>query len=177
MGDWTKIMAVQRWEKEWNKFQRYLGFRIGNMGDWLTTEVMEKEMPKMIFQRFLQRCSTISILFNLIIPKTIEYPQSFQVTYVILFGTIEIIILVKKLNSEGPSSWDPVGEDAGCRTFTVCVWGSNTRSPVATALVRAKALPFDVVQACQLLLRSTKPIPFTRLQKNPIYYVSVKDAS
>ena len=144
MGDWTKIMAVQRWEKEWNKFQRYLGFRIGNMGDWLTTEVMEKEMPKMIFQRFLQRCSTISILFNLIIPKTIEYPQSFQVTYVILFGSIEIIILVKKLNSEGPSSWDPVGEDAGCRTFTVCVWGSNTRSPVATALVRAKALPFDV---------------------------------
>ena len=40
----------------------------------------------------------------LIILKTIKYAQSFQVMYVILFVNVEIIILVKKLNSKGPFS-------------------------------------------------------------------------
>ena len=41
--------------------------------------------------------------------KTIEYAQSFQAMYVILFVNIEIIILVKKLNNKGPFSWGSVG--------------------------------------------------------------------
>lgn len=56
------------------------------MNDWLIAELMEKEMPKIL-----------AILFNFMILKTTERAQSFQVTYVSLFATIEIIILLKKL--------------------------------------------------------------------------------
>lgn len=60
----------------------------------------------------------LAILFNFMILKTIEYAQSFQVMYVILFVTIEIIILVTKLNSEGPFPRGVHGEDPGCCIFT-----------------------------------------------------------
>ena len=55
---------------------------------------------------------------SLIILKTIEYAQSFQVIYVILFVNVKIIILVKKLNSKGPFPWGSVGEDPGFWAFT-----------------------------------------------------------
>lgn len=58
----------------------------------------------MVFQ-----LEVLAILFNFMILKTVEYAQSFQVMYVILFVTIEIIILVTKLNSEGPFPRESTG--------------------------------------------------------------------
>lgn len=49
---------------------------------------MRKKMPKMIFQP-----KTFIVLSNLMVLKIIEYAQSFQMLYVILFVTTEIIIL------------------------------------------------------------------------------------
>lgn len=59
----------------------------------------------MVFQ-----LEVLAILFNFMILKTIEYAQSFQVMYVILFvKKIEIIILVTELNSEGPFPRESTG--------------------------------------------------------------------
>lgn len=43
-----------------------------------------------------------TVLFNFMIVKAVAYAQSFQVMYVSLFVTMEIIILVKKLRNEVP---------------------------------------------------------------------------
>lgn len=85
-----------------------------------------------------------AILFNFMIPKANEYAWSFQLMYVSLFVTIEIIILVKKLNSEGPL----LGvHGTGTRLLDIHYsspgkqYQSQLRGPASTGLVQAKALP------------------------------------
>ena len=132
---------------------------------------------------------------SLIILKTIEYAQSFQVMYVILKVNIEIIILVKKLNSQGPFSWGICG--GGSRLLgiyyrrllrrqyqarlqrTCCLWAESLGSDMID--IWCPVYVWGLLQACQPLpLRSAKPITFTRQQKKkkkiPIYYILVQGA-
>lgn len=58
------------------------------MDDLLNAEIMGKKMPKMIFQP-----KVLAVFSNLMVLKIIEYAQSFQMLYVILFVTTKIMTL------------------------------------------------------------------------------------